>query len=188
MFQISTADESELLKLVKNRFLQDRAMLQWWPVKGEDIPTPNTKKIVMLTPFFQRGFGLPTCKFLCDLLHHNQIELVHLNPNSVLQIVIFVQLCESFLAIPPNFPLFKSYFFLKYQPSANNWKVVGGISIQTHPHNGFLDLLMKTSLKGWHSPGFIAKTMNPASHPLSIDSLSSMETGWKTLPLSNSPS
>jgi hypothetical protein len=66
--------------------------------------------IVVLSSFFPRGFGLPTYEFLHDLLHHYQIELVHLNPNSILQIVVFVHLCEAFLAVTPNFPLFKSYF------------------------------------------------------------------------------
>jgi hypothetical protein len=69
---------------------------------------------------FQRGFGLPACDFLCGLLHHYQIELVHLNPNSILQISIFVHLYEAFLGIPPNFSLFKNNFFLKYQLSITN--------------------------------------------------------------------
>jgi hypothetical protein len=52
MFQQSIADESEILKLVENYFLLNHAMLQWWPAKGEDIPTPNTKEIVMFSSFF----------------------------------------------------------------------------------------------------------------------------------------
>jgi hypothetical protein len=45
MFQTSTADESELLKLVENHFLPNREVLQWRSAKGEDIPTPKTKKL-----------------------------------------------------------------------------------------------------------------------------------------------
>jgi hypothetical protein len=76
--------------------------------------------ILFFLSFFQRGFRLPTCDFLRGLLQHYQIKLVHLNPNSILQIVVFVHLCDAFLGIPPNFPLFKNYFFLKYQPSIAN--------------------------------------------------------------------
>jgi hypothetical protein len=54
---------------------------------------------------------------------------VHLNPNSILHIVVFVHLCEAFLAMPPNFHLFKSYFFLKYQPSIDNRKVIDGVRL-----------------------------------------------------------
>jgi hypothetical protein len=129
MFQTSTAYENEILKLVANQFLPDREMLQWPPVKGEDIPTPNTNEIVVFSSFFSHGFGLPSCEFMRDLLHHYQIELVHLNPNFILQITIFVHLCEAFLVMPPSFPYFKRYFFLKCKPSANNRKVIHGDSL-----------------------------------------------------------
>jgi hypothetical protein len=72
ILQKSTADKSEILKLVQNHFLLDREVLRWRPANGEDIPTPTSK------------FGLPTCELLHNLLHHYQIELVYLNPNSIL--------------------------------------------------------------------------------------------------------
>jgi hypothetical protein len=68
-------------------------------VKDENIPNSNINEIVVLSFCFQHGFGLTTYEFLCGLLHYYKIELVHLNPNSILQIVIFVQLCETYLAI-----------------------------------------------------------------------------------------
>jgi hypothetical protein len=138
LFQSSTADETEIRKLVVNHFLPDRAMLQWRPTAGEDILTPNTKEIVVFSSFFQHGFGLPACDFFWGLLDHYKIELDRLNPNSILQITVFVHLCEAFLGISPNFPLFKNYFFLKYQPSASNKKVIGGVCLQTRPRAGFL--------------------------------------------------
>jgi hypothetical protein len=129
--------------------------------KGEDIPTPNSNEIVVLPPFFIRSFGLPNREFLCGLLHYYQIELVHLSPNSILKIIIFVLLCEAFLVVYPNFPLFKHYIFLKYQASATNRKVIGGVGIQTHPRSDFLDLLIKTSLKGCHKSWFYYKNHEP---------------------------
>jgi hypothetical protein len=147
-----------------SHFLPDRVVLQWRPAAGEDMPTPNTNEIVVFTSF-QCGFGLPICDFLRGLLDHYQIELVHLNPNSIFQIVVFVHLCEVFLGIPPNFPLFKNYLFLKYQPSAANRKVVGGgggVGLQTHPRAGFLDLPLKTSLWGWHETLFYCENHEPS--------------------------
>jgi hypothetical protein len=88
MFYPSTVDESELLKLVDNHVLPSCVILQWWPNKDEGIPMANTNDIVVFTSFFQRRFGLLTCKFICTLLHYYKIELVHLNPNSILQITI----------------------------------------------------------------------------------------------------
>jgi hypothetical protein len=166
LFQASIAYESEIHKLIANHFLSDCAMLQWHPATGEDLPTPNTNEIVVFCSFFQCGFDLLACDFFHGLLDHYQIELVHLNPNSILQIIVFVHLLEAFLGIPPNFPFFESYFFLKYQSSAANHKIIGGVGLQTHPSAGFLDLPMKTSLRGWHMTWFYVRTMNPAS-PLS---------------------
>jgi hypothetical protein len=52
MFQKSIADESKIWKLVRNHFLLEREVLQWRPANGEDIPTPNTNEIVVLSSFF----------------------------------------------------------------------------------------------------------------------------------------
>jgi hypothetical protein len=161
LFRPFVCDENEIRKLVASHFLPDRMVLQWCPDAGEDISTHNTNEIVVFASFFQRRFSLPPYDFLRGLLDHYQIELVHLNPNSILQIAIFVHLCEAFLTIPPNFPLFKNYFFLKYQPSAANRKVVGGVGLQTQPCASFLDLPLKASLWGWHRTWFYCENHEP---------------------------
>jgi hypothetical protein len=98
--------------LVVSHFLPNCTVLQWHPAAAEDVPTCNTNEIVVFASF-QCGIDLPAYDFLYGLLDHYQIELVHLNPNSILQIAIFVHLYEAYPGIPPNFPLFKNYFFLK---------------------------------------------------------------------------
>jgi hypothetical protein len=162
LFQPSVANENEICKLFASHFLLDRTVLQWRPTTDEDILTPNTNEIVVFASFFQRGFGLPICDFLHGLLDHYQIELVHLNPNSVLQITIFVHLSEAYLGIPPNFPCSRTIFFLKYQPSVVNRIVIGGVGLQTNPHAGFLDLPLKTSLRGWHRIWFYCENHEPS--------------------------
>jgi hypothetical protein len=162
LFQPSIANEDEICKLVVRHFLPDREVLQWCPATDEDIPTPNTNEIVVFASFFQCGFGLPACDFLHGLLNHYQIDLVHLNSNSILQIAVFVHLCEAYLRIPPNFLLFKNYFFLKYQPSVANRKVIGGVGLQTHPRAGFLDLPLKNSLRGRHGTWFYCENHEPS--------------------------
>jgi hypothetical protein len=119
----------------------------------------------MLSFFFQHGFGLRTCEFLRGLLHHYEIELVHLNPNSIIQIVAFVHLCEAFLSVPPNFFLFKSYFLLKYQPSADKQKVIGSIGLQMRHCCSLLDLPMRTSLKVWHKSWFYCENHESSLPP-----------------------
>jgi hypothetical protein len=165
LFQPSVADESEIHKFVVNHFLPDWAMLQWRPTVGEDIATTNTNEIVVFSSFFQHGFGLSTYDFHCGLLDHYQIELVHLNPMSIPPIAVFVHLCETFLGIPLKFLLSKNYFFLKYQLSAANRKVILGVGLQTHPRTSFLELPMKMSLCGWHGTWFYYENHEPSLPP-----------------------
>jgi hypothetical protein len=65
---------------------------------------------VSFVHFHERGFGIPVSKFFRGLLHYYGIELQNLNPNSVLQIAVFVTLCEGYLGIKPNFTLWRYYF------------------------------------------------------------------------------
>jgi hypothetical protein len=88
MFKSSSIDESEIRKLVDDHLLPPRAILQLRLAKDEEIPTPNTNEIVVSKSFFQRGFELPACDFFRDLLNHFKIELIHLNPISILQITV----------------------------------------------------------------------------------------------------
>ena len=77
----------------------------WRPCAGQRISTEDTHGRVILAPFFIRGLGLPICSFVRGLLRFYSIDLTHLNPNSILQIAIFIHLCEAFLGIPPYFGL-----------------------------------------------------------------------------------
>jgi hypothetical protein len=89
LFQPLVANESEIRKLIASYFLLDREVLQWHPSASEEIPTPNANEIVVFASFFQRGLGLPVPDFLCGLLDHYQIELVHLNHKTIIQIARF---------------------------------------------------------------------------------------------------
>jgi hypothetical protein len=91
--------------------------------------------------------------------------------------VVFVYLWEAFLGIPPSFPLFKNYFFLKYQPRVNNRKVIGGVGLQTHPCSGFLDLPMKSSLRGWHKTWFYCEN-HESSLPTFMGRLPECQGTW----------
>jgi hypothetical protein len=57
--------------------------------------------------FHEQGFRTLVSDFFRGLLHHYGIELQNLNPNSILQIAVFLALCEGYLCIKPNFALWK---------------------------------------------------------------------------------
>jgi len=71
---------------------------------------PHDGQLVIFEDFDRRGFGLPAHPFLRKLLDYNGITLVHMNPNSILHLSIFINLCEAYLGIDSHFNLFR-YFF-----------------------------------------------------------------------------
>jgi len=104
----------------------------------------------VFSPFFYRGFSLPTSSFFRGLLYFYGIELINLNPNSILQISAFVHLCEAFLGVRPHFNLFRFLFALKLTQKSGQINVVGGAGLQLRQGRSamYIGLPMKTSLKG----------------------------------------
>ena len=55
---------------------------------------------------------------------------MHLNPNSVLQLSIFIHLCEAFLGIVPHFGLWKHLYHCKAGLRDGVLQVTGGASFE----------------------------------------------------------
>jgi hypothetical protein len=99
--------------LVKDGLLRpvmNVAQPEWIVPGNEDEPNPPTGYIVSFAHFHEQGFGTHMSDFFHGLLHHYGIEMQNLNPNLILQIMVFVTLCEGYLGIRPNFALWKYYF------------------------------------------------------------------------------
>ena len=109
----STVMEKDLLWMVTDKVLPEKSLIGWRATDGELFPITNTGELVVFEPFFYQGFSLPTNKFFRGLLYFYGIELVHLNPNSILHIATFIHLCEAFLGIEHHFALSRRLFSLR---------------------------------------------------------------------------
>src|SRR5438105_2745465 len=109
----STVMEKVLEKMVADKILLEKSLNGWRAADRELILIANTGEVVVFEPFFYWGFALPTSKFFRGLLHFYGIELVNLNPNSILHIFAFIHLCEAFLGVRSHFALFLHLFILK---------------------------------------------------------------------------
>ena len=109
----SIVTEAELEKMVEDQVLPAKELIGWRVANGELFPTANTEEIVVFTSFFYWGFSLPSSSFFRGLLHFYGMELVNLNPYSILQISAFIHLCEAFLGVRPHFALFRHLYALK---------------------------------------------------------------------------
>src|SRR6266540_4023591 len=180
----STVTEGELEKMVEDQVQPAKELIGWRAANGElFFPTADTEKIVAFTSFFYQGFSLPSSYFFRGLLHFYGIELVNLNPNSILQISAFIHLCEAFLGVRPHFTLFRHLFALKATQKGGQTSVVGGASLQLHSGKSaqYIGLPIKISLKGWHSKWFYISNLRP-SLPSYVGRRPIVKESWSSLP------
>jgi hypothetical protein len=127
------AKTEDLLALVNNSFLREKEMDMWRTAVGNPyLMEKNPDEIPMFARFVERGLALSASDFFKGLLKYYGIEYLNLNPNGIFHVSVFVHFCEAFVGIKPHWVLFRKFFRLKPQPSANDPRVVRGAGIQMH--------------------------------------------------------
>jgi hypothetical protein len=127
----SKAKTEDLLALLNSGFLREKEVDMWRAAAGDPYPMEkNPDEIPMFTRFMERGLALPASNFFKGLLEYYGIEYLNLNPNGIFHTSVFIYFCEDFLGIKPHWVLFRKFFRVKPQPSANNPRVVGGAGIR----------------------------------------------------------
>jgi hypothetical protein len=104
---MSVVSESDLLHLVSVGVLPPKELCSWRIYRGVTVPIEDTHESVIYIPFLIRGLALPISPFFRGLLDFYHMNLTHLNPNSIMQVSVFVHLCEAYLGILPHFGLWK---------------------------------------------------------------------------------
>jgi hypothetical protein len=127
----SKAKTEDLLALLNSGFLREKEV-DMWRATARDLylMEKNPDEIPMFARFVERGLALPVSDFFRGLLDYYGIEYLNLKPNGVFHVSVFVHFCEAFLGIKPHWVLFRKFFRVKPQPSANDPRVVGGAGIQ----------------------------------------------------------
>jgi hypothetical protein len=127
----SKVKTEDLLALLNNGFLREKEVNMWRAAAGDPYPMEkNPDEIPMFTRFVERGLALSASNFFKGLLEYYGIEYLNLNPNGIFHTSVFIHFCEAFLGIKPHWVLFRKFFRVKPQPSANDPQVVGGAGIQ----------------------------------------------------------
>jgi hypothetical protein len=113
-------------------------------------------------PFLIQGLALPVSPFFRALLDFYSLNLTHLNPNYMLQIVVYVHLCEAFLGILPHFGLWKYLYHCQPRMAGGQHQLVGGASLELHRGRKieYLDIPLKDSIKGWRFEWFTMENHN----------------------------
>jgi hypothetical protein len=156
---MSVVSESDLLHLVSIEVLPLKELCSWRIYCGVTVPTEDTHEFVVYVPFLLRGLALPISPFFRGLLDFYHLNLTHLNPNSIMQISIFVHLCETFLGVLPHFGLWKYLYRCRPGMAGGQHQLVGGASLEMRRgrKTDYLDIPLKDNIKGWRLEWFIVE-------------------------------
>jgi hypothetical protein len=127
---MSIVSESDLLHLVDVGVLLPKELCSWQISSGITVPIEVTHESVVYVPFLIRGLALPVSPFFRGLLDFYELNLTHMNPNSILQISIFIHLCEAFLGILPHFGLWKYLYHCRPEMAGGHHQLVGSASLE----------------------------------------------------------
>jgi hypothetical protein len=109
----------------------------------------------------------PSLLFFRSLLDFYDLNLTHLNPNSILQVAIFVHLCEAFLGILPHFGLWRYLYPCRSGMAGGQHQLVGGASLELRWgwKVEYLDIPLKDSIKGWRLEWFTMENHDKSLPP-----------------------
>jgi hypothetical protein len=151
--------EFDLLRLVDVGVLPSKELCSWRICHGVTVPMEDTHESVVYVPFLIRGLALPVSPFFRGLLDFYNLNLTHLIPNSILQVSIFIYLCEAYLGILPHFGLWKYLYHCRPGMAGEHHQLVGGASLELRRgrKSKYLDISLKDSIKGWRLEWFIVE-------------------------------
>jgi len=143
------------------RPLKDVGFPEWIvPSANDREPNPPPGYVVCFLSFLDRGFGVPAGRLIRAILHHYEVELHNLNPNSVMQAAVFTTICEGFLGVPVNWNLwlhlFKAEMSARYVGKEKFPLRAGGCTLQLRQQRAGLYIWssMPSSNRGWQSGWF----------------------------------
>jgi hypothetical protein len=112
-WESSTMTEAKIQALVDHGLLRPKAEVEWKAPTGEAFATEDDKAQVVFGSFFERRFNIPACNFFRGLPFYYKLELLHLIPNSITIVSMFIHFCEAYLGISPHFLLWRYLFCVK---------------------------------------------------------------------------
>ena len=114
----SDTTEEKMKELVESGlFPSNSDGFQWRLLDRDRFPSIPVDRsyVVLFCRFHEGGLALPAGTFFRGLLYYYGLELQHLNPNGILQIALFIALCERFLGIAPHFGLWRYFFHIRVE-------------------------------------------------------------------------
>ena len=147
---VSSVTEGQIKKLRKAGYLS-KDIAHRLPAEGKIVPTPKPQERVVFLSHFVRGLGSPLHPFVCGLMFYYGLDFHDLAPNFILNISVFIIVCEAFLRTTPHFGLWLKTFNVKPKVVVGQQvecvgAMVGKMPNVTWPEGSFVE-----TVKGWQS-------------------------------------
>ena len=145
---VSSVTEGKVKKLRKAGYLS-KDIAHRLPEEGQLLPTPRPHERVVFLPHFLRGLGFPLHPLFRGLMFYYALDFHDLAPNFILNISVFIVVCEAFLRIRPHFGLWLKTFNVKPKVVRGTQAECGGAMVGKMPNVLWLEGSFVESLKGW---------------------------------------
>jgi hypothetical protein len=122
--------------------------------------------MVSFVAFHERGFSIPAGRFIRGVLFVYGLELQHLNPNNIQQMVAFEAMCEGFLGIGAHWHLFRYFFRFACLREGSRTATIGCANLRMKQGCGddYIPAPLTISNSGWHKGWFYLR--NDHEHAL----------------------
>ena len=97
---VSSVTEGDIKKLRRAGYLHDD-IAHRLPDEGQLIPTLEPQERVVFLTHFLRRLGFPLHPFVRGLIFYYGLDFHDLAPNFILNISVFIVVCEAFLCVRP---------------------------------------------------------------------------------------
>jgi hypothetical protein len=108
----SNVSRRQLLRLIEAGQLPLLTTTVEWKVPDdESVSHPPKGFVASFVAFHERGFSVPTGRFIRGVHFKHGLQLQHLNPNNIQQMAAFEAMCKGYLGISAHWHFFR-YFFM----------------------------------------------------------------------------
>ena len=150
---VSSVTEGDVKKLRRDGYLHDD-ITHRLPDVGQLIPTPEPHERVVFLTHFLRGLGFPLHPFVWGLMVYYGLDFHDLASNFILNISVFIVVCEAFLRIKPHFGLWLKTFNVKLKVVSGRQAECKGAMVGRMPNVTWLEGSFVETIKGWKSGWF----------------------------------
>ena len=150
---VSSVTEGHIKKLRRAGYLP-HDIAHRLPDEEQLIPTPRPHERVVFLTHFLRGLGFPLHPFVRGLMFYYGLDFHDLAPNFILNISVFIVVCEVFLRIQPHFGLWLKTINVKPKVVSGRQAKCGGAMVGKMPNITWLEGSFGETINGWQSGWF----------------------------------